>query len=213
MKILFVILASCLASAATKVSPVAEAKLELKRLAEHCPKIPAAGGSCPDLKKAALNAEKLCLATFEAYSEALAKARERVKATERWMATKQMVNETEDHIYISFNLSDDPDYPMIDADNIVNEALNVSLKNIYAVEGEIKDIRQKRTCGETEIKKFLAKWSDPEKQSGLDRAHERIANAVSNYLLGAVRAFESGAHEDAIRALERETGAKVTKAK
>jgi hypothetical protein len=136
-----------------------------------------------------------------------------VKETERWMATKQMVNETEDQIIISFNLSDDPDYPMIDADNIVNEALNESLKNIYAVEGEIKEIRQKRSCGETEIKRFLAKWSDPGKESGLDRAHERIANAISSYLLGAVRAFDSGAHTDAIRALERETGAKVRKVK
>lgn len=36
---------------------------------------------------------------------------------------------------------------------------------------------------------------------------------LSGYLIGAMRAFESGFHEDAIRALERETGAKVTKVK
>jgi hypothetical protein len=165
------------------------------------------------LKSAAANAEKLCQATYQAYSNALQLARGKVRDTEQWMATKQMVNETDDYVYISFNLRDDPDYPMIDSDNIVNDALGESLKNIYAVEGEIKEIRAKRSCSEKEIKKFLAIWSPAGKKSGMDRAHEKIANAISDYLIGAVRAFESGAHADAIRALERETGAKVTKVK
>lgn len=212
MKILFVVLASCLATAASKKSPVAEAQFELKLLAEHCPKLPAAGGSCPDLQKAALHAEELCLATHKTYSEALAKAREKVRETKKWMATKKMVNETEDTIYISFNLRDDPDYPMIDSDNILNEALRESLNNMDLVSDDIKEIREKRSCSEAEIKRFYAAWS-PGSQGGVNRAHNNTARAISNYLIGAIRAFESGAHEGALKALERETGATVTKVK
>ena len=164
-----------------------------------------AGGAC-DLNPTLAKAKTACAKMQEIYTEAQDKAVNVVQRAKFWMETKGTRRETSTHVVILFDLSSDPSYPFHDTDAVVNGALQASLLAIYSVDEDLTALDKSRVCRKGEAKKRYEKlwqeWNGDGKS--ISNYHGDLGMAVSDYLMQAQRAMESGAFNQAIDETSKE---------
>lgn len=140
------------------------------------------------------------------YAATLPKAEALVREAVAWRKRKSMVRDDGRTVSISFSLSSDPAYPFHRSDKLVNDALAAANLSLGVVGEKMRVLEKGRACrgraAKAAVAKLLDEWYAKRAEDGPSQFHNALGVGISDYLIGAQRAVEAGAFEEAQRGLE-----------